>query len=417
MYYQVISFSHKSCEQSFREKLAFSTEDEVKQILKTLASFEFVYEAFIVNTCNRVEVVIVTKDSFSSLHAVLGLFNQKSNISFYELKKSAKVYDDADAVTHFFSVISSLDSLVVGESQITGQVKDAYRVSQENETASEKLQHLLSSGLKCAAEVRNVTNISKNPISIASVAVAQAHQMLGEHIQGMTSVVIGAGEMGVLAAKNLLRVGCDVIFLGRNLERVTEVAQSLGENVKADHIDNLKKYVNRYKLLFSATSSPELVITQQLIENETIPRFWFDMAIPRDIDEIELEKLKLFRIDDLREISKQNHSLREEKALEAANIIDEHKETFCRLLVTPSTEPVIKEMRLDVEATIETVLQKALKKGYVPQAYEANMRKMAQQMFNSYLHKPTQNLRQLHGDVDETDYIDVMRQIFLSENR
>jgi glutamyl-tRNA reductase len=416
MHYQVVSFSHKHCDLSFREKLAFASEEEMKALLTQLVHFEFVYEAFLVSTCNRVEVILATKDAFSSFHAVLGLLNQKSGIRFYELKSNAKVYDDQEAVRHFFSVVASLDSLVIGESQITGQVKDAFKISVKNETASHKLEQLLKSALKCAAEVRNVTDISKNPISMASVAVAQAHQMLGEHIQGMTAVVVGAGEMGVLATKNLLRVGCDVIFLGRDIVKITAVAQSLGENVKVDHIENLKKYINRYKLLFSATSSPETLITQEMIENETIPRFWFDMAIPRDIADIKVEKLRLFHIDDLREISKQNHSLREEKALEAANMIDFHKDAFYKKLLTPPIEPMIKQMRLEIEGVIEEVLQKALKEGYVPQAYEANMKKMAQQMFNKYLHQPTKNLRALSGDMDDVDYVDAMKKIFMTQS-
>jgi glutamyl-tRNA reductase len=186
--------------------------------------------------------------------------------------------------------------------------------SHKNETAGRKLNRVLSYAVKCAAEVRNATNISQNPISIASVAVAQAHKLLGDNIQGMKGIVVGAGDMGVLAAKHLLRVGCDVVLIGRDLEKVQAVADSLGENVKADTIDTLPKYINRYRLLFSATSSKEPVITKDLIENETLPRQWFDMAIPRDIEDMNLEKLQLFRIDDLRSISNDNHALREEQA-------------------------------------------------------------------------------------------------------
>lgn len=248
-------------------------------MLGHLVSFGYIHEAFIVSTCNRVEIVMATNDNFSSYHTVLGLMSQKSGQNFYEIKNAAKAYDDDEAIRHIFSVVSSLDSLVIGESQITGQVKEAFRFSMENGTAGEKLNRVISYALKCAAEVRNATNISQNPISIASVAVAQAQKLLGGHIQGMTGVVVGAGEMGVLAAKHLLRVGCDVVFIGRNLEKTEKIAASLGENVKADTMDKLPKYVNRYKLLFSATASAEPVITAEMIENETIPRMWFDMAI------------------------------------------------------------------------------------------------------------------------------------------
>ncbi len=412
MYYQVVSFSHKNCELAMREKLAFANHEEMKVILDQLTHFEFIHEAFIISTCNRVEIVLATRDNFASYHAVLGLMSQKSDLNFYELKSTAKRYDDEEAIGHIFSVVSSLDSLVVGESQITGQVKDAFRFSFQNGTAGKRLNRVISHAVKCAAQVRNATNISQNPISIASVAVAQAHKLLGDNIQGMKGIVVGAGEMGVLAAKHLLRVGCDVVLIGRDLEKVEKVADSLGENVKADTMENLPKYLNRYRLLFSATSSPEPVITQSLIENETLPRHWFDMAIPRDIADMDLPKLELYRIDDLKSISNENHAMRQEQAIRATEIVEQHTEEFYAWLRALSIEPVIKQMRQHVSEAIDKEMQRALKKGFVPPEYEANMRKMAQQMFNRFLHDPTQNLRKSSTEKKNANCIEAVKKMF-----
>jgi glutamyl-tRNA reductase len=412
MYYQIISFSHKSCDQAMREKLAFPENEEKRVFLNQLVNFEFVHEAFVISTCNRVDIVMATRDNFSSYHAVLGLMSQKSELNFYELKTAAKRYDDEDAIEQIFSVVSSLDSLVIGESQITGQVKDAFRFSYENNTAGRKLNRVLSYAVKCAAEVRNVTNISQNPISIASVAVAQAHKILGDNIQGMKGIVVGAGDMGVLAAKHLLRVGCDVVLIGRDLEKTQAIADSLGENVKADSIDALAKYINRYRLLFSATSSSEPVITRDLIENETLPRHWFDMAIPRDIEDMDLEKLQLFRIDDLRSISNDNHALREEQAVRAAEIVSKYKEDFHTWLRALSIEPVIKQMREHVSEAIDKEMQRAIRKGFVPKEYEANMRKMSEQMFKRFLHDPTQNLRHSSVEKKNANCIEAVKKMF-----
>jgi len=412
MYYQVVSFSHKNCELMMREKLAFANHEEVKTILDQLTHFEFIHEVFIVSTCNRVEIILATRDNFSSFHAVLGLMSQKSDLSFYELKNTAKRYDDEEAIEHIFSVVSSLDSLVVGESQITGQVKDAFKLSFQNGTAGRKLNRVISYAVKCAAEVRNATNISQNPVSIASVAVAQAHKLLGDNIQGMKGIVVGAGEMGVLAAKHLLRVGCDVVLIGRDLEKVQRVADNLGENVKADTMDNLPKYINRYRLLFSATSSSDPVITQEMIENETLPRHWFDMAIPRDIADMDLPKLELFRIDDLRSISNENHAMRQEQAIRATEIVKRYTDEFYTWLRALSIEPVIKQMREHVSEAIEKEMARALKKGFVPKEYEKNMRKMAEQMFNRFLHDPTQNLRASSTEKKNANCIEAVKKIF-----
>jgi len=408
MYYQVVSFSHKNCDQGMREKLAFANNEEKIEMLNLLVAFEFVHEAFIVSTCNRVEIVLATRDNFSSFHAILGLMAQKSNLNFYELKTTAVRYDDEEAVHHVFSVVSSLDSLVIGESQITGQVKEAFMLSHKNETAGRKLNRLISYAVKCAAEVRNATNISQNPISIASVAVAQAHHVLGDNMAGMTGVVLGAGEMGVLAAKHLLRAKCDVVMLGRDLEKVELVAHTLGENVKADTVVNLSKYINRYRLLFSATSAKEPVITRELIENDAVDRLWFDMAIPRDIEDMGMEKLQLFRIDDLRSISESNHA----QAVRAAEIVEKYKEEFYSWLRALSIEPVIKQMRQNVSDAIDVEMQRAIKKGFVPVEAEANMRKMAEQMFKRFLHDPTQNLRKSSTQRKNANCIESVKKMF-----
>ena len=412
MYYQVVSFSHKSCGIEEREKLAFSKEEEKKLILDQLTGFEFVHEAFIISTCNRVEIVLATKDNFSSFHAVLGLMSQKSSIGFYELKGIAKQHDDKDAIEHIFSVVSSLDSIVIGESQITGQVKDAFKFSYKNGTAGAKLNRVISYAIKCAAEVRNVTSISKNPISIASVAVSQAHSILGDDMQGMKAIVVGAGEMGVLAVKHLVRTGCDVVLIGRDIKKTELIAEELGKEVVADAAENLPELINRYRLLFSATSSKEPVIKKEFIENETLARLWFDIAIPRDIEEMNLEKLQLFRVDDLKSIADKNHALREEHAVKASEIVKNYKDDFYKWLETLSVEPIIKQIRLYAEDAIESELQRAMKKGFVDKEYEENMRKMANQMFKRFLHDPTQNLRRSSTQSKDTNCIEAVKKMF-----
>jgi len=412
MSYQVVSFNHKNCEQIAREKLAFATDDEKRAMLSKLTGFDFIQEVYIVSTCNRMEIVVSTKDAFSSYHAVLGLLSLKSGLSFYELKGMDGRYDEAEAISHIFSVVSSLESIVIGESQITGQVKDAFRFSFQNGTAGRELNRVISYAVKCAAEVRNVTNISKHPISIASVAVTQAHQIYGANISGMTGVIVGAGEMGIIAAKNLLRLDCDVLLLGRDKDKIEAIAKGLGDNVRFDTMDNFHKYLNRYRLLFSATSSKETVIKPSMIENKDLDRVWFDMAIPRDIEEMKLEKLQLFRIDDLKAISKENYALKEEQATRAVDIVEKYKDKFYKWLRKLSIEPVIKEMRLQAKSAINKELERAIKKKFVPREYRENIEKMAEQMFNRFLHDATQNLRQCSSESSSTKRVDAIKDIF-----
>ena len=412
MYYEVVSFNYKQCDLPIREKLAFKNDDEKKAMLNRLASFDFIHEVFIVSTCNRIEVVAATRDNFATYHTILGLFAQNSGVNFYELESMAHRVDDEEAITHLFSVVSSLDSLVIGESQITGQVKEAFRFSYENGTAGRKLNRIISYAVKCAAEVRNATQISENPISIASVAVSQAAEIMGDNLAGMTGVVVGAGDMGKLAAKHLLRAGCDVVLLGRELDKVQKVADELGENVKAAELSKLSKYLNRYRLLFAATSSPDPIITKEMVEDRDLKRLWFDMAIPRDIEDIEIDQLRIFRIDDLKNISSDNHAMRQEQALKASEIVNRYKDEFYQWLRALSVEPIIKGVREQVKEAIEIELQRAMKKGFVPNEAEANMRKMAEQMFNRFLHLPTRQMRLSSMQKEGVCSIDAIKNIF-----
>ena len=412
MSYQVVSFNHKNCQQELREKLAFSSNEEMATMLNKLTGFEFIEEAYILSTCNRVEIVIASKDTFSSYHAILGMLSLKSGLSFFELKGMDGRYDDKEAIRHIFAVVSSLESLVIGESQITGQVKEAFRFSYQNGTAGAKLNRVISYAIKCGAEVRNVTDISRYPLSIASVAVTQAYKIYGDNITGMSAVVIGAGEMGLIAIKNLLRLGCDIIILGRDIDKLKSIAKELGEDVRYDTMEHLHKYLNRYRLLFSATSSEDTIIKQEMIESDNIDRVWFDMAIPRDIDDMNLNRLQLFRIDDLKGISKENYALKAEQANRARDIVDRYIDDFYKWLRALSIEPIIKDMRLQAKDAISKELNRAIKKRFIPSEYRENIEKMAEQMFNRFLHNPTQNLRECSSKSTSSNRVEAIKDIF-----
>jgi len=408
----VVSFNYKKCSLEQREAISFKDENEIKSFLNTLTDFEFIQEAFIVNTCNRVEVVVATKDNFATYHAILGILSKTKELNFYTLEKSALRYEDDEAVEHFFNVVSSLDSMVVGEAQITGQVKDGFRLSLNNKTAGKELNRLLSYAIKCAAEVRNSTNISEHPISIASVAVAQAEDELNT-LSGMVGVVIGSGEMGKLASKHLLRAGADVLLISRNIDNAQKLADELGENVKVGQYEKIPIYINKYRLLFTATASKEPIITQDIIEEKKMDRLWFDMAIPRDIDKsISQHNIKTYYIDDLQEISKNNHALRKEQAIIAADIVKKYKDEFLKWLQALSVEPVIKQMRLDIITIVKEESKRVTQKGFIPKEYQDNLEYMAIQLFDKFLHHPTKRLREISKESEGGEVIDAIKKVF-----
>jgi glutamyl-tRNA reductase len=412
MHYLVVSFSYKSCSLESREKIAFRDDDATRNFLNMFVGMDMVLEAFVINTCNRIEIVAATKDNFATYHAAIGLLSRLTDADFDDLSSSAVRLEDEDAIEHLFSVVSSLDSLVVGEAQITGQVKEAFKLSHHNGTAGKHLNRALSYAVKCAAQVRNATNISQNPISIASVAVAQAIDVMDGSVAGMTGMVVGAGEMGRLAAKHLLRAGADVLLISRNRDHAEALAVELGENVRVGDFDRLPIYLNRYRLLFTATASPEPIITAGMITNHDLKRLWFDMALPRDIDSFENDSITLYRIDDLQSISKNNHALRQEQALQAAEIVHKYREEFFQWLRALSIEPVIKRLRLQIDDVIDAEVSRTVKKGFVPAGHEENMKRMITQVFDKFLHEPSKKLRSISKLSDGTSTIEAIKMVF-----
>lgn len=412
MHYQVVSFNYKKCSLEDRESIAFKDKEEIKSFLKALVDFDFILESFVINTCNRIEIVAASRDNFATYHTILGILSKTKGVNFYTLERNAVKYEEDSAVEHIFNVVSSLDSMVIGEAQITGQVKEAFKLSFENDTAGKELNRLVSSAVRCAAEVRNATSISEHPISIASVAVAQAEEER-DSLSGMVGVVVGAGEMGRLAAKHLLRAGADVLIVSRTKEHTLELAKELGENVSVGDYEKLRYYINKYRLLFTATSSKDPIITKDIVEDKPMGRSWFDMAIPRDIDrDIQSENIKVYYIDDLQEISQNNHALRKEKALEASEIIQAHKENFLKWLQALAVEPVMKQMRINIESVVKEEVDRVIKKGYLPKEYQTNLEYMGKQLFDKFLHHPSKQMRELSRESEGIEAINAIKEIF-----
>nr|WP_314883650.1 glutamyl-tRNA reductase [uncultured Campylobacter sp.] len=470
MAYMSVSFTHKNTDITVREKLSFSNDVRKKEILRLLASNSAIEECLVLSTCNRVEIFTVVSDFDEAQKFVLLALSRVSGVSYDELAERADIYEDYGAIHHLFAVAASLDSLVVGETQIVGQLKDAYKFAMQNARAGAQIARAIDEALKCAARIRNQTEISKNPISVSSVAVAMAKDRLGS-LQGADAVVVGAGEMSELACKHLLANGANITILNRNLAGAQRLAASLlgensldakdcadenpgaennsdnldsenvanfaGENpkddknstacansaaqaqsrIKIDSLDNLKKYLNVNSLFFSATGSQEPIITDSLLEPKSFKRYFFDIAVPRDVELSQSEDLEVYSVDDLEEIVKKNLLLREEQAQIAYSIVAKCTNEFFKWLRAAASTPIIKALRQSAKQVAELELAKALKKGYLKHSDAEEARKLIHQVFKAFLHAPTVNLKNL-GEADDADgTVNALVEIFeLQEN-
>ncbi len=403
MHYLTISFTHKNTDIQIREKLSLADLEKRSLFQTRLNEFEHTNESIVLSTCNRVEIILsvincelITDHVFSELSKISGVPKE-------DLEGRGDIYEDNSAIHHLFSVISSLDSLVIGETQIVGQLKDAYKFSYENGFCDQKLSRAMHHAFKCAAAVRSNTEISKNSVSISSVAVNKAKEIYG-NLGGYTAVVVGAGEMGRLAAKHLVANGVNVIIINRNMNKAQELAQELGELASIASFSKLGEYINRYRLLFSATGAPHTIITEDMVEDKEFERHWFDIAIPRDIDNIDIKKLNIYAVDDLKEVVSKNIAQREEQAKVAYSIISKSTLEFFKWLQTLCIDPIIKEMRKKAESCSRHELQRAIKKGYVDQSQEKEIMKIIHLAFNGFLHTPTIKLKQI-AEKPEADVI------------
>lgn len=409
MNYMSVSFTHKNTDISQREKLSFARDDEKKHFLNNIILSNFISEALILSTCNRVEIFVITNDLSNAQEVILNELSAKSGVNLSELNTHADIYENDGAIHHLFSVACSLDSLVIGETQIVGQLKNAFIFAYKNGFAKLNISRAMHYAFKCAANVRNSTDISKNQVSISSVAVAKAKEIFGD-ISQMDAVVIGCGEMSELACKYLIANGAKVTILNRTLERAKNLALALG--CSYDSISKIKEYINKFSLIFSATSSPNPIITNDLIEKQTFKRYFFDIAVPRDIEISTNSSVFVFAVDDLDEIVKQNIALREEQAQVAYAMIGEMTREFFKWLQTLASTPIIKALRFYAKEIAEQELNKAIKKGYIRHCDEEEVKKLIHQIFKAFLHTPTINLKNLGNQIEADAIIRSIKYIF-----
>ncbi len=412
MEYLGISFTHKNTDIATREKLAFGNDLEKEIFLKNILNNDIISEAILLSTCNRVELILSTSSDKEAGKVALKLFAQHSKLTLDELIGRADVYENEGAVHHIFTVASSLDSLVVGETQIAGQLKDAFKFSLEKDFCAQKLSRVLHYAFKCAARVRNATQLGSGSVSVASTAVAMAKELYKD-IQGVKALVIGAGEMSELSCRHLLKYGFDIVICSRNIQKARVLAHSIisdgnGAIYTKDQIDvqpyeNLEKLLNSMRLLVTATSAPYPIITKDMIKPFDKTRNWFDIALPRDIDNFEYPGINVYSVDDLQCIVDQNMELRASQAKEAYAIVGKMTMEFFNWLKTLSVEPVVKHLHLKANEVIEKKLQNAIKKHFIKDEDKENIKKLCQTIMAEFLHQPTIKLKtvstSMEGDV------------------
>ncbi len=412
MHYLLISYTHKNTDITTREKIAYNNDLEKEQSLRNMIDCLYVNEAIVVSTCNRTEITASVSDIQKAKNTIFDELVKKTGINRTELISRADIYEDENAVRHLFSVVSSLDSLVVGETQIAGQFKDAYKYSLEKGFCAAKLSRVANYSFKCAGAVRNATSLGTGSVSVASTAVAQAKELYKEYAKNINALVIGAGEMSELTIRHLLRAEFKVTLTSRNLKKAELLASTIDENIVVKPYEELKELLNSHELMFTATSAPYPIIKKEMIKPIKKQRYWFDEALPRDIEEFEVDNIKVYAVDDLKTIVEQNLHLRAEQAKMAYTIVRDMTKEFYHWLNTLGVEPLIKQLYLKTDEIISQKIDSAISKKYISCEEKENIQQLCENIISKVLYPATKNLREMSSEENFDETIEKIREIF-----
>lgn len=410
----VIGVSWRKAPVAVREKLAF-TDDELSDVLDQLTGLSHIDEAVVVSTCNRVEIYGVTgraAPSGSVIEAAAEARNYLSaarDVSAEKLSECLYEHTQHDAVTHMFRVASSLDSLVMGEAQILGQVKAAYGAALNAGATGQVLGRCLERAFGVAKRVRTETGVSRGAANVSSVAVELARHVFVD-LGGKTVLVVGAGKMSALAARHLRGAGSGTILV---TNRSPEKAEILADEIDGvprpwEHMETLLSMAD---VVISSTGAREPVLTRKLLKKAMKARRYrsiviIDIAVPRDADPRigDLDGVYLFDIDDLHRVVKSNLEERAREAEAAGRIVEEEVAGFDKWLRSQRVVPTIRSLRehflqvagAEVERTLQTLDRELSAKDR-----EKAIRRLGNVIVNKLLHAPLTALKD--GDTEETD--------------
>lgn len=419
----VVGLSHKTAPIELRERLHVPAR-ELAGPLEALGKEAPILERLLLSTCNRVEVYAVVDEVEAARQAIEALFATRAHLPVAAFADRLYAYTAAAAVRHAFRVAASLDSLVVGEPQILGQVKEAYQAAGAAGAVGPVLNGLMERALRAGKRVRTETALGASPVSVASVAIELARQIFGT-LAGRTVLVLGAGEMSEAAALHLKEEGVAAILVSnRQYERAAELAARLGG--RAVRFDQFKEELLAADIVIASTAAPHPILSRADVEQiirarRQRPLFLIDIAVPRDIaaDVNTIDNVYLYDIDDLEAVAAANRKVREQEATVAEAIVEREVEAFTQWLRSLDVVPTIQTLREKVEAIRDQELGKALQRlADLPPEQQAVVRQLAQGIVNKILHHPMIELRRQSARRDGHITISALRRLFgLEEER
>ncbi|MFZ7126132.1 MAG: glutamyl-tRNA reductase [Desulfobacterales bacterium] len=414
----LLGLNHKTASVEVRECLGFS-EEAAEAALDRLKGMDGIQEAVLVSTCNRVELLAAVNDAQSAIGDLIHFLAHFKGVPAETFRDKLYILRNDDAVRHVFRVAASLDSMVVGEPQILGQIKDAYRKATVRKTTGAILNRLFHKTFFVAKRIRTETGIGGHAVSISYAAIELARKIFGD-LEGRAALLIGAGEMAELAVEHLVRQQvADIVVANRTFERGVELANRFnGRAIRMDEIDGVLRSVD---IIISSTGSPDYVLRRDQVKRilksrRNRPLFFIDIAVPRDIDPLinRLDNTYVYDIDDLKGVIEENIEDRQRAAMQGERLVDEAVFHFLQWYGSLDVVPTIVSLRQKFEAIIQAEAERTLNNLGLRDSEESrrSMERMTQALVNKILHEPTVFLKREGCHGGKAEYLDAARKLF-----
>ena len=417
MNFTLVGLSHKTAPVEIRERLAIP-ESALPRALEALRHYGSVREGLILSTCNRVEVFARGEPSSELEHSLHRFLADYHGLPFASIHPYLYHYREREAIRHLFRVTASLDSMVVGEPQILGQVKSAYAAAHAAGTASGLLEEVMSRALNVAKKIRHETGIGQSTVSISYAAVELARKIFGS-LEAKTVLVIGAGEMSELAARHLMSSGAATLFLtNRSFDRTVELAALLGG--RAVPFEELFETMSQADIVISSTAAPHFILQKSdgprlMAKRKNRPMFFIDIAVPRDIDP-ELNKIDnifLYDIDDLGQVVESNRRERQREADRGEELIEHEVDRFLAHVRSLEVVPTIVSLQARLEEIRRGEVERLRGKlGPLSPEQEQALDALTRGIINKILHEPMAQLKSAAQQPDSLRIVDIVRKVF-----
>jgi len=413
----LIGINHRTAPVEVRERMNIP-EDHLAAALSDLTHREGIREAMILSTCNRVEVTACSEENAEPGPILRSFLADCHHCDLTPFEHYFYKLNQEEVVTHLFRVASSLDSMILGEPQILGQVKQAFALAREAGALNGTLHEVVNQALSVAKRVRRETALGSAAVSVSYAAVELAKKIFGT-LQGKTILVIGAGKMSELAARHLIHSGASQIYVtNRTYERAVELAQLF--HGSAFQFEQLFEYLSHADIVISSTGAPHFILQKSAVEQlmgarKNRPIFFVDIAVPRDIDPgvNELDNAFVYDIDDLEQVVESNKKQREREAVWAEQIVKEEVQKMMRRLASRDLTPTIVALaeRVQQIRESETERYRARLSTLTPEQQEA-VEGLTRGIVNKILHGPITELKSRAGHPEQGAFADLLKKIF-----